>query len=145
MTNPETDGVDHINVYSKGKTELGRLLSNFAHTPFKFNGKKFESVEGFWYWWITEKDELKDLWGIKAKTTGRKYAPIRLEPRKDQLKLVYYAKLRDNPELAEMLIDSELPLTHYYVYMEKKVPVEKYEWTAKLWEEIRGELKDEIY
>jgi hypothetical protein len=28
------DGVDHINVYSKGKTELGRMLSNFYPSPF---------------------------------------------------------------------------------------------------------------
>lgn len=32
---PEMDGIDHINVYSKGKTELGKLLSNFARTPFE--------------------------------------------------------------------------------------------------------------
>lgn len=29
--NPEEDGITHINIYSKGSTELGRLLSNFAH------------------------------------------------------------------------------------------------------------------
>lgn len=141
MINPETDGIDHINVYSKGKTELGRLLSNFAYTPFKYNGVKFASVEGFWYWWITEQDSLKDLYGIRAKTEGRKYPPIRLEPRKDQLEVVYYAKLRDNPHIVDLLVESELPLTHYYVYRGKKVPVEKYEWTARLWEEIRKELK----
>lgn len=26
---PDTDGITHINVYSKGRTELGRRLSNF--------------------------------------------------------------------------------------------------------------------
>lgn len=29
------------------RNELG-LLSNFAHTPFEFRGKKYQSVEGFW-------------------------------------------------------------------------------------------------
>lgn len=33
MINPLEDGITHINVYSKGATELGRLLTNFAHTP----------------------------------------------------------------------------------------------------------------
>lgn len=32
---PKTDGVDHINIYSRGRTPLGQALSNFAHTPFE--------------------------------------------------------------------------------------------------------------
>jgi hypothetical protein len=48
---PSEDGVTHINVYSRGNTELGRLLSNFAHTPFSHpEFGEFASVEGFWYW-----------------------------------------------------------------------------------------------
>jgi hypothetical protein len=27
----EQDGTTHINIYSKGKTELGRFLTNFAY------------------------------------------------------------------------------------------------------------------
>jgi len=34
MINPEEDGITHINIYSKGKTDLGRMLSNFAKLPF---------------------------------------------------------------------------------------------------------------
>lgn len=49
MFEPKNDGIDHINVYSGGATELGRLLTNFAHTPFENEYGKFESVEGFWY------------------------------------------------------------------------------------------------
>jgi hypothetical protein len=30
---PEDDGKTHINVYSKGLTELGQFLSNFAEAP----------------------------------------------------------------------------------------------------------------
>lgn len=52
---PKTDGVDHINIYSKGKTWLGRELSNFAPLPqsievpimsLTFN---CHTVEGIWY------------------------------------------------------------------------------------------------
>ena len=42
------DGVTHINVYSQGKTSIGRALSNFS--PLGFNHPKhghFESVEGY--------------------------------------------------------------------------------------------------
>ena len=31
---PIDEGVTHINIYSKSKLELGKLLSNFAKTPF---------------------------------------------------------------------------------------------------------------
>jgi hypothetical protein len=52
--NPHKDGIDHINIYSRGKTEVGRQLSNFAHTPFTHKDYGyFNSVEGLWYYLIT--------------------------------------------------------------------------------------------
>ena len=47
---PQNDGITHINVYSKGKTTLGRWLTNFAHTPIDTIDGHFESIEGYWYW-----------------------------------------------------------------------------------------------
>lgn len=56
LVNPELDGIDHINVYSQGKTKLGRLLSNFANTPFEIPGLgRFQSVESYWYYGSREK------------------------------------------------------------------------------------------
>ena len=76
---PDTDGIDHINIYSKGKTELGRLLTNFAHTPFTFplHGA-FSSVEAFWYYAKTGflHPQLKPLYGFRAKEEGKKYAIV---------------------------------------------------------------------
>jgi len=57
MLDSKMDGVTHINIYSKGKTKLGRLLTNFAHTPFTHaEYGQFASVEGFWYWIRDGKD-----------------------------------------------------------------------------------------
>lgn len=42
------DGPSPLNVYSKADEELGRLLSNFAHTPFVMDGITYASVEGFY-------------------------------------------------------------------------------------------------
>jgi hypothetical protein len=42
------DGITHINIYSKGKTELGRWLSNFTYHPIETEDGKFDSVEGYW-------------------------------------------------------------------------------------------------
>ena len=68
MSNPRNDGIDHINVYSKGKTELGRMLTNFAYIPFEYKGIKYASVEAWWYCYLlgdnaleSEKEELVKL------------------------------------------------------------------------------------
>lgn len=50
MLDPTKDGIDHINVYSKGKTALGRFLSNFAETDLETKDGHFASVEAYWYW-----------------------------------------------------------------------------------------------
>lgn len=46
----EGDSLTHINVYSNGKTQLGRLLSNFADTAITIGNNTFASVESWWYW-----------------------------------------------------------------------------------------------
>ena len=71
---PKEDGVSHINVWSRGTTDLGRDLSNFAHTPFVHpRYGPFQSVEGFWYWLSTGQKEIKlrHLWGYLAKEEGK--------------------------------------------------------------------------
>lgn len=46
MINPEEDGITHINIYSKGKTDLGRMLSNFAKFPIEtVDGRKLHEIE----------------------------------------------------------------------------------------------------
>jgi predicted NAD-dependent protein-ADP-ribosyltransferase YbiA (DUF1768 family) len=148
------DGVDHINVYSKGKTELGRMLSNFYPSPFTLRGIQFKSVETFWYYIIAcnmgAGDELKgDVlaksgWEVKEfwkqyKTLANHYEAA--DPTRPQLKLAYLQKLKENPAIQEKLIESTLPLRHYYQYGYKIVPT-KHGWTVELWEEIREELKN---
>ena len=55
-TDSTTDGIDHINIYSKGYTKLGRLLSNFTKSEFTHPiYGHFMSVEGFWYYIKLEK------------------------------------------------------------------------------------------
>lgn len=69
------------------RSELG-IFSNFAQTPFYFKGKRYESVEGFWYMlaypegaddprmqnpdveWPHTREEVSQLVGFEAKTAG---------------------------------------------------------------------------
>jgi len=73
---PSEDGITHINIYSKGKTEIGRFASNFAFSPFECEDGKFDSIEGYWYWLTINpsnprRDELRKLYGFEAKRIGR--------------------------------------------------------------------------
>lgn len=144
MIDLNQDGISHINVYSKGKTELGRMLSNFFHSPFEYKNSQFESVEGFWYFTTTGKEIFKYLSGWQAKSEGKTCHKINDEPSKSVLKEVYYAKLKYNEKIKSLLLDSNLPFEHYYVYGDKVVEASNYLWTAKLWEEIREELKNSL-
>ncbi len=134
------DGIDCINVYSKGKTQLGRDLSNFAHTPFNGNGRHFASVEGWWYWFITGKKHhyLCTLWGFRAKKEGKKFPQIfKVTP--VILKQVYRTKLALNLEIAKTLKTSSLPFTHFYEYW-GKIVLTHWQWTGELWNEIKKEM-----
>src|SRR5574342_342059 len=71
MFTPETDGVTHINIYSKGKTELGRWLSNFTEASIETEDGHFASIEGYWYWLSTKDDALREMVGNAAKKYGR--------------------------------------------------------------------------
>lgn len=115
---PEEDGTTHINIYSKGKTELGRDLSNFAHTPFCHQDHGlFASVEGYWYWLTRQDDSLRHLYGFKAKEAGRSLPAIKQwhpEQFKAFVCAALDAKLAKNLHIKQELIESTLPLEHYY-------------------------------
>lgn len=139
---PKEDGVTHVNVYSKGKTELGRLLSNFAHTPFVVNGLEFASVEAYWYWIATDGDtELRGLHGWKAKYEGKNRVLHRGGVAKhvsvDALRQAYAAKLKAHPEIQQKLLECKLPFAHYYMWDKKLHVPKEFQWTAALWEEFR--------
>ena len=121
---PDEDGITHINAASKGKTKLGKALSNFAHYPFDHpNHGHFESLEGYWYWLLTNQqfDELRTVSGYPAKQLGDsliegKNFIIDESSFKEDILEGLRCKLRQNRSLLNMLVDSQLPLTHYNWY-----------------------------
>lgn len=154
MYNPEEDGVTHINMYSKSKCELGKKLTNFAHTPFEHpKYGHFESVEGLWYFLKTGKifEEFRKLYGIQAKKKGQsilKSLPGSKEEQsinedfKEDIQLGIKAKLKSNPEILKELCLTELPLAHYYYWGDKYTgytvkTLEKYDWITETFEDLR--------
>lgn len=135
---PETDGIDHVNVYSKGATRLGRLLSNFAPTPFHHPDLGyFSTVEGYWYYVMTGDERLRHCAGWEAKSLGKRLKAAREHPSVDELRSAYKAKLAAHGDIWEMLNTSTLPLKHYYVYGDRVVEPKEWQWTVELWNEFK--------
>lgn len=150
--NPKDDGKTHINIYSKGQTSLGRILSNFAHTPVDLGEDgRFASLEGYWYWLLSNKDDkaevLRTAYGWEAKRLGRELRcpdwPT-TEEFVEKFSEAMWAKVNQNPHIFEMLQRSELPFKHYYVYGNgaKVVDVPEGQWIIDTWEDIRSMLKN---
>lgn len=121
---PERDGVDHINAYSKAQTKVGRMLTNYAHTPFDHpTFGHFESMEGFWFWLASGRqyNNLRKVHGFKAHELGRvclqgiNYEEVVDKRFRRWIKEGTESKLRQNTDLLQMLVDTgDLPIVHYY-------------------------------
>lgn len=158
--NPEMDGIDHINIYSRSRIKLGRELSHFANMPINIpEHGAFSSVEGYWYWLSCHRDELRELHGLEAKKVGRelrranRQLPDTHPDKKFAInenfnELIMAAnriKIDTYPDLKHQLVSSSLPLVHYYVVTKngKRVSQEM-DHGSWIWEDIsryRSELK----
>lgn len=141
------DGIDFVNIYSKGNTELGRWLSNFTRAPvdIPIHGK-FESLEGYFYYLKTGDKRLQKEWGYGAKELG-KSLPILLEEKSEQFKIEFRRgldiKLKTYRDWFDKLVKCELPLCHYYEYGGKRVDAE-YNWIVEHIEMRRKQMKDHL-
>lgn len=150
MFNPEKDGIDHINVYSRGNTQLGRRLSNFAYVSFNhpYFGN-FSSMEGFWYYIRNGcvDEELRNLSGLSAKRRGRD-TPGKYQPHfRDDVIGAIYQKITQNDHLREDFVTSTLPFAHYYMMEQGENNFEQRsgnggDWTVDGLEIMRREMKD---
>ena len=116
---PLNDGVDHINIYSRGKTQLGRMLSNFYPLPFNhpvYGG--FNTVEGFYYYVSTgfKHEVLRTLSGFEAKKFGKSLERTKLEDFENIIRKAIRLKIYQNETLKSLLKASSLPFGHYYFY-----------------------------
>lgn len=121
---PSQDGITHINTYSRGRTKLGRMLSNFYYAPFEHpEHGHFDSVEGYWYWLKHEDNALRSLSGYQAKKYGkdlsRQFEEIQRPDFEDQVITAIQCKLLSNTDILEEMIKNDLPYAHYYVYESK--------------------------
>lgn len=131
------DGITHINVYSKGVTEMGRWLSNFSYCPIEIDGVVFNSVEAYWYFLLSGDISIKDLYGWEAKSAGQKLTKLN-EIDQDKIKEALDIKIKKRSrEISEI----NLPICHYYQYGGKKVDA-GYEWIIEHLEKRVKQLKE---
>lgn len=141
---PGKDGIDHINIYSQGKTELGIWLSNFSYCNIELSIGNFKSIEGLIYFLGSFDESLRSLYGYKAKSEGQKLdRNIRLPKDifQNYIKMAMEQKLKSNSDLSLKFIFSELPFTHYYNYKGKIVVPRGWNWQIEYWEKLRKDLK----
>lgn len=164
---PNMDGVTHINVYTGGNTLVGRELSNlYDRAPTdsprvvtKPNGVQvpvgyFKSIEGFWWWLSTgmTEDYFRTCNGFDARKKGMTLPKVTLESFKHEVRFAIALKLKTYPEILNRLINSTLPLAHFYVYGKRtpnpKVrPADRSMWVIHFLMEVRasgGEAIDKI-
>lgn len=138
---PETDGINHLNIYSKGKTALGQMLSNFYNAlQIKTEDGLFWSVETYWAWLsipetCPRRDELRrKITGYQAKMLGNELVKEygkRFEPdfeRKILLAIRY--KILFHQELVKPSL-CQLPFVHYYCWIGKNGEANKMDVTYK--------------
>jgi hypothetical protein len=71
-----------LNVWSMSDEDIGRKMSNFAHTPFAIDGVEFASVEAFYVWLMLstcgsehKRDKVRKFYGLHAKRMAPKARP----------------------------------------------------------------------
>lgn len=142
MFDPNNDGIDHINVYSQGRTSLGIFLSNWYKYPQVVEGfGTFYSIEGLWYYLSTGDDRLRTMYGYSAKSLSLKRTINRPE---DEFRSIIKNAIKDKVASSHMLqvfTSSSLPFTHYYVFGGKQVNGGS-QWVISYLEDLRKELKN---
>ena len=150
LFDPDKDGIDHINTYSQGRTELGRLMSNFAYTPFTFEPYgDFVGGEGFYFYYLTgcQHEEFKTLVGAKAKAYADNFTADRIDgfglsdEMLDVITNMMVIKTAATPRLMELLKESTLPFCHYYYKWGRIYQFDGHDWFSAAWEDIRTALK----
>jgi len=144
---PRYDGKTHINMYTRGQTDLGRLLSNII-TPddlpvIETPHGKFATIEGYWHWLGHRDERLRTLsgWDAKAWVRGRK-RPYNMPFSEfyDFMKQAITYKITHSPTLRTLLKDSTLPFTNYYVSGNRVIDPGA-DWLCQIVEDVRDSLR----
>lgn len=142
------DGTDHINIWDKGNTLLGQLLSHSAALSFTHSiFGRFSTVESFWHYIrsVERDDRIRTMSGITLKRFSEKLQTVRVRNFKAIIMDTNWQKIKQYPDLLEELRDSELPIECYYHYKREdgvRIRPNFSPWLILGFVEIRNALKE---
>lgn len=116
------DGVDHINIWESGDTNLGKALSSFTALPFEHDEYgSFVSIEGFWHYIrsVSKDDNLRLLSGHNARTFGRTLESSNVKDIYFIMADANWQKIRSYPALIKEIKDLRMPFDSYYLEEDK--------------------------
>ena len=121
VCDPSLDGVTHINVYSRAKTELGVALTNMSNHGINIPEiGYFCNLEGYWWWRSTGcmYPVFKTLNAFEARKKGKTLKRVPTDDFEEKIKEALTIKVRSSKWIQDELHNpnNALPLTHYYVY-----------------------------
>lgn len=142
------DGVDHINIFGRPLTTLGRHMSTnsrrFAFTDECYD--RFSSIENFWAFIRAEEkdDDLRRMSSVDLRNTARNYTEVFVENFKALIINAYYQRIKQNKELLDQIVKSSLPFDCYYVNKDglRIRPGGYYKWLLAGLEEVRKAIKE---
>lgn len=140
------DGINCINIYSKGMTPLGKSLSNWSECNITISLGKFRTLEGLIFYLGSFDEKFRKMSGAEAKAAKEKLTRNIKLPEDIFKRFVIeamWAKVNGDKDLKQAIKESALPFVHYYNYSGKKQFVPNWDWQIQEWEKIRQQLKDE--
>lgn len=168
------DGFTHINIYSNGRTILGRKLSNFPKSPVVTVHGEFLSLEGYYHYlklWtsleegevtdilrtlmLAKMEDLKTMYGRPAQTYGRDLRKLFAEKgiwvinepdeRFDEFfEVALHRKIKGDGVLLDMVVSNDLPYVHYYAIKGEGHFKPHYQWLADRVEKVTQAIKEEM-
>lgn len=111
------DGVDHINIWEYGKTDLGRALARCTNLPFEHNlFGRFNTLEAFWYYIGSEEhdDRIRSMTGKNLHDFSRRLTRIHVPNFCAIIVDTCWQRVMQYPELIEAFKTIDLPFDSYY-------------------------------
>lgn len=150
LPNPATvgeDGVDIINIWENGDTELGRALSHSVKLSFTHDQYgRFCNMESFWQYIrsVERDDRVRVLHGYKLKAFAKKLTFKRVPDFHAVIMDANWQKVQQYPQLLEELRDSTLPFDCFYYYNKSDVRIRPAfaDWIIYGYSEIRKALQE---
>jgi hypothetical protein len=113
------DGIEHINIDMRARTELGRMLSSLYYAPFNHPlFGPFNSMEAFMAWIrsVNPSNSIRELSGMEARWANKAAKGPFLEDFDAIVEEANFYKISQNSEMRRLMLESTLPFDHYYIY-----------------------------